>query len=97
MGVSWAAFEWVAVNLTGPYASPVASSVTNITFDARIQSGANFLFFRPYRREFDEIRCCFVAQRPRDASRGRCVLLRSDQLTRFQVWPPQNMPPKAQP
>ena len=26
-----------------------------------------------------------------------CVVVLAGQLTRVQVWPPQNMPPKAQP
>ena len=35
---------------------------------------------------------------PRDVSRGPFTSSsKKDQLTRFQVWPPQNMPPKAQP
>jgi hypothetical protein len=34
---------------------------------------------------------------PRGEAFDRCGRALADQLTRVQVWPPQNMPPKAQP
>ena len=37
------------------------------------------------------------AQVSGDKVAGDKVSRRNNQLTRFQVWPPQNMPPKAQP